>query len=169
MTNLAIVGREARLAAKYSAVSLTGFAIDAALLQLGLHLGLAPAWARLISIICAMQATFVINGLFVFRRLDLSRLAGQWAGYMATNGFGNFCNYWIFLTLVSLHWRVVSTPLFALTMGSICAWAINYATTRWLVFGGACRIVAKAAETSAKRDVAPMPALPGDPRPTAPE
>ena len=163
MMRLGVIGREVRLAAKYSAVSLTGFAIDAALLQLGLHLGMAPAWARLISLICAMQATFVINGLFVFRRLDLSRLVGQWAGYMATNGVGNFCNYWIFVTLVSLHAQILSAPLFALTIGSVCAWAINYATTRWLVFGKrAVRIVAPADPESAKRDATSMHGLPGD-------
>ena len=40
----------------------------------------------------------------------------------------------MFVTLVSLHWRPVSTPLFALSVGSACAWAINFAGTRLFVF-----------------------------------
>ncbi len=162
MKRLDVLAGEARLAAKYTAVSLTGFVIDAALLQLGIHLGLQPAIARLISLVFAMQATFVINGLYVFRCLALSRLVGQWAGYMASNGVGNFCNYWIFVTLVSLHWPIVSAPLFALSVGAACAWAINYATTRWLVFGegGAARKLLQRAGIPRPVRYAPPPAAP---------
>jgi putative flippase GtrA len=83
----------------------------------------------------AMQATFVLNGRHVFKGLDRARLTGQWTGYMATNGFGNLCNYWIFVTLVSLHAPLVSNPFFALSVGAAFAWTINYITTRYLVFG----------------------------------
>jgi putative flippase GtrA len=125
---------EARLAAKFGGVGLFGFMVDAMLLHAGLWFGLEPAWARAISLVCAMHATFLINGLFVFRCLERRKLARQWLSYLLANGFGNFCNYWIFVTLVSLHWRVVGAPLFALTVGSICAWAINFGGTRLLVF-----------------------------------
>jgi len=122
------------LAAKFAAVGLVGYGVDATILHVGLGAGLQPDWARVISLTCAMQATFAINGLVVFRCLEWSRLPRQWAGYMAANGLGNFCNYWIFLTLVSTHWRIIGNPMFALTVGSACAWAINYAGTRFLVF-----------------------------------
>ena len=125
---------EARLALTFGAVGGVGFCVDAGLLHLGLGLGL-PAWgARIISLFFAMQATFTINGLFVFRSLDSARLPRQWAGYMLANGFGNFCNYWIFLTLVSLHWPVVSNHYAALAIGSLSAWAVNFAGTRLFVF-----------------------------------
>jgi putative flippase GtrA len=125
---------EARLALTFGGVGLIGFCVDAALLHLGLGLGL-PAWAaRIVSLFCAMQATFTINGLHVFRCLDRKRLVQQWAGYMAANGLGNFCNYWIFLTLVSTHWAVISNHYFALAVGSLSAWAINFAGTRLFVF-----------------------------------
>jgi putative flippase GtrA len=126
--------REAGLAAKFAGVGWIGLAIDAALLQLGLHFGMEAAWARVISLICAMQATFLVNGLYVFKTLDRRRLARQWLGYMTSNGFGNFCNYWIFVTLVSLHWRLISAPMFALCVGAVCAWAINFTGARLLVF-----------------------------------
>jgi len=126
--------REAVLGLKYLGVSLTGFVVDAVLLHIGVELGLEAAWARVISLICAMQVTFILNGLHVFRGLDRRRLPHQWLAYMASNGFGNFCNYWIFVTLVSLHWRVASDHLFALTMGSLSAWVINYCATRFFVF-----------------------------------
>lgn len=136
------LAQEIRLALTFGGVGLIGFCVDAALLRLGLGLGL-PAWgARIISLFCAMQATFTINGLHVFRSLDRSRFASQWAGYMLANGFGNLCNYWIFLTLVSTHWPVVANHYFALAAGSLSAWAINFAGTRLFVFRRVIRRVA---------------------------
>ena len=128
------LGPERLTALKYCAVSLTGFVIDAAILRVGLMIG-APAWVRIVSLVCAMQATFLLNGLVVFRTLTWRTLPRQWSSYMVTNGFGNFCNYWIFVTLVSLHLRIISNPMIALGVGAFAAWMINFLCARFLVFG----------------------------------
>jgi putative flippase GtrA len=124
---------EMKLAVKFAAVSLLGFAVDAGLLQLGTTLGLQAAWARLISLICAMQVTFAINSMHVFRERDRD-LPQQWTRYMLSNGFGNFCNYWIFVTLVSLHWAIASNHLVALCCAAFVAWMMNFASARFWVF-----------------------------------
>jgi putative flippase GtrA len=124
------------LTIKYGGVSLIGFLVDFAVLHLFIKLGLQPAWARVISLLCAMHVTFVLNGLHVFRQLTWRDLPRQWASYMLCNGFGNMCNYWIFVTLVSLHWQVVSAPAFAVAAGSLSAWVINFTATRLVVFPG---------------------------------
>ena len=131
------VAYECGLAIKFAGVSLIGFATDAAILHLVVAAGLEPAWARLISLTCAMQVTFVINGLRVFRTLDRRRWTRQWLRYMLAGGLGNFCNYWIFVTLVSTHWRIIANPLFALAVGSLVAWIINFAGARFFVFRNA--------------------------------
>ncbi len=113
--------REVRLALAFGGVGLVGFCVDAALLHLGLDVGAAAWAARIVSLFFAMQATFTINRLHVFRDLDRTRLVRQWTGYMLANGFGNFCNYWIFLTLVSTHWPLVSNHYAALAAGSLSA------------------------------------------------
>lgn len=123
-----------RLVAKYCGVSLLGFATDVAILQLALHMGLEPAWARVVSLVCAMHVTFLLNGLHVFRRLDRRRAAGQWARYMLSNACGNLLNYWLFVTLVSTRWPLVANPAFAVAVGSSVAWTFNFTATRFLVF-----------------------------------
>ena len=128
---------EALTAAKVAGVALVGFAIDAGALRTGIALHVSPAIARAISLFLAMQGTFVINGLVVFRCLTRERLVHHWLGYMTTNGFGNFCNYWIFVTLVSLHEPVMSNYYLDLGIGSFCAWGINYFAMRFFVFGRA--------------------------------
>ena len=127
--------QEVRLAIKFAAVGLVGLAVDAVLLKAGLALRLAPAGARLISLTLAMQATFAINRKHVFRCSGSQGLPRQWCAYMATNGFGNFCNYWIFVTLSSLHGRLVSEPLVALPISACTAYVINYTGARLVVFG----------------------------------
>jgi len=153
--------REAGLAAKFAGVALLGFAIDAALLHAGVSLGLQPAIARIISLFCAMQATFAVNGLYVFRCLTRTSVVRHWLGYMATSGIGNFCNYWIFVTLVSLHWTLVSNNFVALAAGSLSAWLINYAGARLLVFGPARptleELVCESASTAETSDIQARP------------
>jgi putative flippase GtrA len=134
MARVGFLKREGVLGAKYAGVSLTGFGVDAVLLHLLMAASLEPAWARVVSLVCAMQVTFALNGRHVFRRLERASLPRQWWRYMLSNGFGNFCNYWIFVTLVSLHWRVVSLPIVAMSVGAFTAWVMNYAATRFWVF-----------------------------------
>lgn len=141
MAKLGAAVREGRLAAKFAGVSLIGFATDAIILHIGIWAGMQPAWVRVVSLICAMQVTFVINGLHVFRSLDRTRWPQQWARYMAANGSGNLCNFWIFVTLVSTHWPVIAWPLVALSVGSFAAWMINFTGTRLFVFGEAIELV----------------------------
>ena len=126
--------REGVLGLKYTGASLVGFAVDALLLHLLIAAGLEVAWARAISLIGAMQVTFLLNGLRVFRTLNWTNLPRQWTRYMLANGFGNVFNYWIFVTLVSLHRPVLSNHLAALSIAAFTAWLMNYASIRFLVF-----------------------------------
>jgi putative flippase GtrA len=128
-----------RLLAKFTGVALIGFTVSAVILHLGLEAGLRPWSARLIALLFAMNVTFLINGAFVFRALTRQRFLAQWAAYTANSAFGNFCNYWTFVTLESTHRPVIGNPYVALAAGSIVAWAINFTGARFVVFGGAAR------------------------------
>ncbi|HXV01464.1 MAG TPA: GtrA family protein [Caulobacteraceae bacterium] len=127
--------RRRRLLIKFSGVALTGFAVSALVLHLGLEAGLRPWLARLVALACAMNVTFLINRQFVFRA-GPRHLMAQWVGYVTNSAFGNACNYWVFVTLESTHRPVIGNPYVALFAGSIVAWAINYTGARFLVFGG---------------------------------
>ena len=131
--------RRKRLLAKFTGVALIGFAVSAAILHLGLEAGFRPWSARLVALLCAMNVTFLINGRFVFRALTRRRFLAQWAAYVANSAFGNFCNYWVFVTLESTHRPVIGNPYVALLAGSIVAWAINFTGARFVVFGGAAK------------------------------
>jgi putative flippase GtrA len=126
---------ETATALKFGAVGCVGFLIDITVLRLTRLEGLSPYVGRAISLTCAMQLTFLINGLLVFRCLSLASWPRHWLGYMGTNGIGNLCNYLIFSGLLLSGWPVVSRHGWALLIGSVAAYALNYLFVRLLVFG----------------------------------
>jgi putative flippase GtrA len=134
MTKVWAALRDCPLPVKFTLVSGVGFVTDATVLHLLIEAGAAPAWARVVSLLLAMQVTFLTNALLVFRCLDRARPWRQWGAYMLAHGFGNLCNYWIFVTLVSLHRPPASIPVIALSIASLLAWMINYLGARYLVF-----------------------------------
>ncbi|HLZ83616.1 MAG TPA: GtrA family protein [Caulobacteraceae bacterium] len=158
MAKLWTVLGECPLPLKFTFVSGVGFAVDAFVLHLLMEAGALPAWARVVSLLCAMQVTFLVNGLIVFRCLDLARPWRRWTAYMLAHGIGNFCNYWIFVTLVSLHRPPLSAPLAALAVASVLAWAINYLGARYFVFRRAREIPNSVTPLPARQHGGPGPA-----------
>ena len=131
--------REAGLAIKFALVGLVGFVVDAAVLRLGLGMHQPAAYVRAVSIFCAMQTTFAINGVFVFRCLAKHNCLGHWGRYMLTNGFGNLCSYLVFVGLISLHHPLLSQPWIAFPASTFCAYLINFTSARLIVFGAAVK------------------------------
>ena len=128
--------REAAVAAKFAAVGGIGFLTDITVLHLCLRgLQLSPFAGRAISLTCAMQVTFLVNGLFVFRCVSLARCGRQWLAYMGTNGLGNVLNYLVFAALVASELPQVSRNGWALVIGSLVAYAFNFLCVRFMVFG----------------------------------
>ena len=126
--------REGLLIGGHATVSMLGFALDAVLLTTSMASGLSAPVSRLISLFWAMQATFVLNGVFVFRQLTLKGLPAQWGRYMACNGAGNLINYLLFVWFVSLKAPLVSNHYVALCLAAFTAWTINYSGSRLWAF-----------------------------------
>lgn len=128
--------REAVTALKFATVSGLGFLTDISVLRLclrGLHL--TPFEGRAISLACAMQVTFLINGVFVFRCLNRRTCGRQWLAYMGSNGLGNLINYLVFAGLVVSRLPEVSRNGWALVISSAIAFAFNFLCARFMVFG----------------------------------
>jgi putative flippase GtrA len=127
---------EAATALKFAAVGGLGFLTDISVLRLCLRvLELTPFQGRAVSLTCAMQVTFLINGLFVFRCLGWRNCGRRWLAYMGGNGLGNLINYLIFAGLVASGWPEVSRNGWALVISSLVAYACNFACARFMVFG----------------------------------
>jgi putative flippase GtrA len=136
--------REAAIALKFAAVGGLGFLTDISVLHLCLRgLGLTPFEGRAVSLTCAMQTTFLINGLLVFRSLTWRDGARQWLAYMGANGLGNLINYAVFAGLVASRLPEVSRNGWALVISSLIAYAFNFLSARYMVFGRSFRRAAE--------------------------
>ena len=134
--DMSALRREAATALKFAAVGGVGFLTDISVLHLclrGLHL--TPFEGRAVSLTCAMQVTFLINGLLVFRCLTWRSCSRHWLAYMGGNGLGNLINYLVFAGLVASRWPEVSRTGWALVIGSVIAYAFNFLCARFMVFG----------------------------------
>ena len=147
--------READTALKFAAVGSIGFLTDITVLRLCLRqLHLTPFEGRAVSLTCAMQVTFLINGLIVFRCLSWRSCARHWLTYMGTNGVGNLINYLVFAGLVASRLPGLSRNGWALVIGSLVAYVFNFLCARFMVFGR------PAASATAPPRAAPPPAVP---------
>jgi putative flippase GtrA len=155
--------RRRRLLAKFTGAAMVGFVVSAIVLHFGLEAGLRPWLARLIALACAMNLTFLINSRYVFGGVTRRSVLAKWAGYMVNSAVGNFCNYWVFVTLESTHRPIIGNPYLDLLAGSITAWAINFTGARFLVFGGGARRIADALRRRVLSP--PRPDVPARPEP----
>ena len=120
---------------RFLIVGVTGFAVDAGLLELFVSLGLAAAVARIFSIALALQVSYLLHGNFTYRsHAGMSRKG--WIKFMLSNLVGAVLNYVIFLTVLSLdvahdprasRWIALFVAVF-LTMG------FNYWANRRFAF-----------------------------------
>jgi len=134
--DIRLLRQEAAIALKFAAVGGLGFLTDISVLHLCLRvLRLTPLEGRAVSLTCAMQVTFLINGLFVFRCLSWRSCGRQWLAYMGSNGLGNLINYLVFAGLVSSRLPEVSRNGWALVISSLIAYAFNFLCARFMVFG----------------------------------
>ena len=134
--DIRLLRQEAATALKFAAVGGLGFLTDISVLHLCLRsLHLTPFEGRAISLACAMQVTFLINGLLVFRCLSWRSCGRQWLAYMGSNGVGNLINYLVFAGLVSSRLPEVSRNGWALVISSLIAYAFNFLCVRLMVFG----------------------------------
>jgi peptidoglycan/LPS O-acetylase OafA/YrhL/putative flippase GtrA len=127
---------ETRQFLRFCVVGGAGFVIDAGLLALVLNmgLGLGPLVARLISVVVAVIATFLLNRLWAFHGADKGGAVQAFALYVAVQGVGLLCNLAIYTGLVLLAPPPLSNPIVAVAIASALALVVNYLGARHIVF-----------------------------------
>jgi putative flippase GtrA len=121
---------------RFALVGAAGFAVDASILALGLHvLGLNKYLARVFSFLSAATFTWVANRRFTFPEAAGSRgRAREWARFIAVNAVGGLVNYGVYATLVTFAAAPFSNPFLALAVGSLTGLAFNFFGSMFIVF-----------------------------------
>jgi putative flippase GtrA len=84
---------------RYCIVGGLGFLVDAGCMELGILAGLAAPEARILSILTALQCTFLLHSMFTFKTHN-ARTRSGWSKFMLSNLTGAMLNYLIFLVLL---------------------------------------------------------------------
>ncbi len=123
---------------KFGLVGVVGFVVDAGVLYLLIALGdLGPYIGRVYSFLIAASVTWVLHRHFTFKSAARGPAAGQWARFVAVNGFGAAINYGVYAVLLLASETFLAAPVLAVAVGSLAAWAFNFFASRRYVFRAA--------------------------------
>jgi putative flippase GtrA len=126
---------------RFATVGGIGFLIDAGVLYGMLTLGLDPYSGRVVSFLAAATATWILNRSFTFRRDSPSQgmysnthPANEWLAYLGLMAIGGLVNYGSYAAAVAALEPVARHPVIGVALGSIAGMAINFWTSKTLVF-----------------------------------
>jgi putative flippase GtrA len=122
---------------RFAIVGTLGFAVDAGVLALALHSGLAGFHAgRCLSFLAAASFTWALNRRFTFADRAASRgsRGTQWARYVAAMSAGAAVNYAVYALVLAWAGYTALIAPFAVAAGSIAGLGVNFSAARWFVF-----------------------------------
>lgn len=125
-----------RKLATFALVGALGFLVDVAVLYL-LIPSLGALAARLVSFICAVFVTWLLNRTFTFklRPAGLSRSA-EFLAYFGLMLGGGALNYGVYAILILISEQIAQHPVLGVAMGSIAGMTFNFMSSHWFLYKG---------------------------------
>ncbi|WP_083499310.1 GtrA family protein [Thioalkalivibrio nitratireducens] len=122
-------------ALRFGLVGVVGFGVDALALLAAIHLGGMDLYrARVVSYLAAATTTWFLNRRFTFVSTS-TQLGSQWLRFLTVNAAGGAVNYTVYALLVYLSQPFRDAPVLAVAVGSLTGFLLNFAGSKWLVFG----------------------------------
>jgi len=121
---------------RFAVVGTVAFVVDAAVLYLGLWIGLGLYLGRGVSYLVAATTTWYGNRRITFANHahGARAVVAEWAGFLLTNLVGGAVNYATYAALVSHFELVRANPVLGVAAGSIAGLGVNFTLSKWLVF-----------------------------------
>jgi putative flippase GtrA len=124
---------------RFGVVGTAGFLIDAGVLQLMLWLGLGPYLGRVVSFLAAATGTWLGNRRFTFQANHARPSHREWLRYVSLMVVGGVVNYGAYVACLMGSALVRTYPVIGVAVGSIAGLAVNFLSSRYLVFKAAGR------------------------------
>jgi putative flippase GtrA len=119
---------------RFALVGVVGFVVDAAVLYLGLQIGLGYFGGRAVSFFCAVLTTWLINRQFTFAEKANLGLATEVLRYFLAMLVGGAVNYATYSAVVIEFSHLPMLPLIAVAAGSVAGLFFNFFAARLWVF-----------------------------------
>jgi len=123
-----------RQVAHFILAGVLGFLVDASVLYLGLWLGLGYFVGRLISFLCAVFATWLVNRTVTFSSTSQRSYVGEFLHYLAAMAVGGAINYAVYSAVILAVPKTPWSPLLAVAAGAGVAMSVNFMSAKFWVF-----------------------------------
>lgn len=111
-----------------------GFVVDVFVLYVAVALGSGVYLGRVASFFCATFATWQVNRNFAFAAATTMSAWGEWWRYVMAVLGGGLVNYLVFSLVAATLPPGPLLPLISVAAGSIAGMAVNFVSTKLLVF-----------------------------------
>jgi putative flippase GtrA len=123
---------------RFGLVGIAGYVVDSAVLYLCLSLGWGPAWGRLVSFLCAVATTWLLNRRFTFvkgkQKIEILVLIQEALRYMSAMLLGGALNLITYGTIMHLVPSQPFLPAIAVASGSLVGMVANFAGAKFWVY-----------------------------------
>lgn len=120
----------------FGVAGVIGFLVDAGVLYL-LKASLGLYYGRLVSFLCAVLTTWIINRRLTFNQrasgLSLTQEFSRYLGLMLGGGVVNYVTYALLVYFVDF---VTAEPVWGVAAGSCAGMLVNWLTARFFIFHG---------------------------------
>ncbi|MFP1732886.1 GtrA family protein [Lonsdalea quercina] len=118
----------------FGVVGALGFLIDSGVLYL-LKSSIGLYASRVISFICAVIFTWLLNRSFTFREKKKERkLSSEFINYFALMLIGGCFNIGVYYTMIQQSAFVQNMPVIGIAIGSIVGMIVNFITSRVMFY-----------------------------------
>lgn len=128
---------ERHRAARYLVVGGIGFAVDAGVLSVLVHLLLwDPYSARVVSFLAAVTVTWLLHRVYSFTGLSRYSKKSEYVRFVTTQVLGALSNFLVYSVLIYFVPFFGKLPIIPLAFGSAVGLIVNYGLSRIFVFPG---------------------------------
>jgi putative flippase GtrA len=111
------------------------FLVDTGILALLTRIfGFDPIGARVISFMCGLTTTWLINRNLTFRDRPKQPLWLEYLRYFAVNGFGGLLNFGVYALLVKKSLFIARFPEVGVAVGVLVGLGFNFTGSKYLVY-----------------------------------
>jgi putative flippase GtrA len=119
---------------QFAIAGVLGFLVDTGVLYIGLWLGLGYFLGRVVSFLCAVFATWLLNRTFTFTTSPHQSYVSEFFHYLAAMAVGGVVNYAVYSVVIVLAPRTAWSPLLAVAAGAAVAMSVNFVSAKFWVF-----------------------------------
>src|SRR5260370_35900187 len=95
----------------FAIVGVIGFVVDAAVLYLGIFMGLGLRWGRVFSYLAPVTTTWALNRIFTFKAPSHRGLGAEWSHFSVSQLRGAAANPRVYYVLIRIGPLVAAHPV----------------------------------------------------------